>query len=69
MRLSSGGLMGASECGPCQDAGDGDLTLRELYGEASDFLDRPADEFCRDPDFVFFGVLVFTWDRTAVMTA
>jgi hypothetical protein len=62
-------LVSTSEYGPFEDVGDRDPALGELYSEASDFLDRPADELRRDPGCVFFGVMAFTWDRTAVMTA
>ena len=58
MRLARCGLMGASEDGPCDDMCGWNTSLREFYGEAADFLDRPPDELRRDGDNVFFGVAV-----------
>jgi hypothetical protein len=37
------GLVGASPKRPCDDAGWLDALLRELEGDATDFLDRPTD--------------------------
>ncbi|MCQ8278506.1 hypothetical protein NFI95_08580 [Acetobacteraceae bacterium KSS8] len=41
-----------------EDAGDRDTALGQLQGEASGFLDRPADEFDDPEGFVFLGVMV-----------
>ena len=38
------GLMGAAPERPCDDVGRLDPPLCELHGDATDFLDRPADE-------------------------
>ena len=38
------GLMSASPERPCDDASGLDAPLRELEGDATDFLDRPADQ-------------------------
>jgi hypothetical protein len=39
-----GGLMGASPERPSDDMGGLDAALSEAHGDATDFLDRPADE-------------------------
>ena len=50
------GLMGASPERPCDDVGGLDAPLRELYGDAADFLDRPADqERLVEAGLVFLG--------------
>ena len=41
---ASFGLMGSAPKRPGDDAGRLDASLGELYGDAADFLDRPADE-------------------------
>jgi len=48
--------MSSSEDGPSENMVDGQAALRELHGEAADFLDRPADEVPSAFDVVFFGV-------------
>ncbi len=58
MSTSGAGLMGPSEYRPCEDALDGESSLRELQGKAPDFLGGPSDEFFPVLRFVFFGVMV-----------
>src|SRR3954466_5972957 len=55
VRLSRGGLVSASEDGPCEDVGGRNAALCEFQGETSDFLDRPADEFRRVGRRRFWG--------------
>ena len=52
------GLMSPAPGRPCEDVGVRDAPLGKLHGEASDFLDRPADQercFGRDHGRVFLG--------------
>lgn len=41
---ASFGLMGSAPEGPGDDPSGLDASLGELYGDAAEFLDRPADE-------------------------
>jgi hypothetical protein len=41
---ASFGLMGSAPERPSDDAGGLEAALGELYGDAADFLERPADE-------------------------
>jgi hypothetical protein len=43
--FSSEGLMGASPDRPCNDVSGLDPFLRKTSGDATDFLDRPADQW------------------------
>jgi hypothetical protein len=45
MSFSSAGLMCASPDGPCNDVGGIDPSLGKADGDATDFLDRPADQW------------------------
>ena len=44
MGEASIGLMGSTPERPGDDVSGPDASLGELYGDAADFLDRPADE-------------------------
>ena len=55
MSFSSAGLMCASPDGPSNDVGGIDPSLRKADGDATDFLDRPADQWRRG--FAVFDVV------------
>jgi hypothetical protein len=57
VRASCFGLVGAPPERPCDDKGGLDAPLRELDGDAADFLNRPADQEClvRRRGSVFLG--------------
>jgi len=57
VRASCFGLVGAPPERPCDDKSGLDAPLRELYGDAADFLNRPADQEClvRRRGSVFLG--------------
>ena len=65
------GLMGASPERPCDDVGGLDAPLRELYGDAADFLDRPADQEClvRRRGIIFLGGPTLARCRMAAIMA
>jgi|GEM_PF-3666247 len=48
---------------------DRDLGLCDLHGEASDFLDRPSDEFLRGGSGLFLSARALAWERTAAIMA
>ena len=45
MGFSSNGLVCASPDGPCNDVSGVDPSSRKADGDATDFLDRPADQW------------------------
>jgi hypothetical protein len=57
VRASCFGLVGTPPERPCDDMGGLDAPLRELDGDAADFLNRPADQEClvRRRGSVFLG--------------
>ena len=55
MSFSSAGLICASPDGPSNDVGGIDPSLRKADGDATDFLDRPADQWRRG--FAVFDVV------------
>jgi hypothetical protein len=65
---ASVGLVSSPPERPCENTVDRDAPLSELDSDATDFLDRPADQECRRGGvFLGAGSALVRWRMTAIM--